>query len=110
MTPRWLQTREVTVEGLAEARNPKISRKRASESKVAIAFKYCYYQIDTTKPSFRDVFRKGEHRASERWINTIYDDFQESCPNQKTRNLIPRETILEVLWHSGGRHKGWLDH
>ena len=35
--PKMAPKREVTVEELAEARNPKISRKRAPESEVAIA-------------------------------------------------------------------------
>ncbi len=61
-------------------------------------FKYCSYQTDTTKQSFKDALRTGEHRASECWINSIYDNFQDKLLRPgKTRNLVTRETILEVL-------------
>ena len=79
-------------------RGPRITRKRAAGDNVAIAFKYCSYQIDTTKKSFKDALRRGEHRASECWINTIYDNFQDKLLRpDKTKNVITRETILEVL-------------
>ncbi len=85
-------------EDTTKAKDPKISRKRAAEDNVAIAVKYCSYQIDTTKKSFKDALRKGEHRASECWINTIYDNFQDKLLRpEKTKNVITRESILEVL-------------
>ena len=74
--PEKAAKRKPTAEELAEVRGPRITRKR-SRDKVAIALKYCSYQIDTTKKSFKDALRKGEHRASECWINTIYDNFQD---------------------------------
>ena len=65
---------------------------------MAIAFKYCSYQIETTKKSFKDALRKGQNRASECWINAIYDNFQDRLLRpDKTKNVITRETILEVL-------------
>ncbi len=65
---------------------------------MAIAFKYCSYQIDSTKQSFKEALHKGEHRASECWINTIYDNFQDKLLRpDKTKNVVTRETILEVL-------------
>ena len=72
--PKKAAKRKPTAEELAEVRGPRITRKRSGD-KVAIAFKYCSYQIDTTKKSFKDALRKGEHRASECWINT--DNFQD---------------------------------
>ena len=96
--PKKAAKRKPTAEELAEVRGPRITRKRAAGDKVAIAFKYCSYQIDTTKKSFKDALRKGEHRASECWINTIYDNFQDKLLRpDKTKNVITRETILEVL-------------
>ena len=95
--PKKAAKRKPTAEELAEVRGPRITRKRSGD-KVAIAFKYCSYQIDTTKKSFKDALRKGEHRASECWINTIYDNFQDKLLRpDKTKNVITRETILEVL-------------
>ena len=45
-----------------------------------------------------DALRKGELRASECWINTIYDNFQDKLLRpDKTKNIITRETILDVL-------------
>ena len=76
-----------------EAKDPKISRKRANGDKVAIAFTYCSYQIDTKKPSFKDALHKGEHRASE---------------PDKTKNAITREAILEVLGRTEDDIKGGL--
>ena len=75
-----------------------LTRKRAGGDKVAIAFKYCSCQIDSTKQSFKEALRKGEHRVSECWINTIYDNFQDKLLRpDKTKNVITRETILDVL-------------
>ena len=64
---------------------------------MAIAFKYCSCQIDSTKQSFKEALAsKGEHRVSECWINTIYDNFQDKLLRpDKTKNVITRETILE---------------
>ena len=75
---------------------------------MAIAFKYCSYNIDTTKESFREALQKGEHRPSECWINTIYDNFNKLLRPNKTKNLITRETILEV--QDGGEHHRRTDH
>jgi len=91
------QAKTGVLEEPTEAKDPKISRKRSGD-KVAIAFKYCSYQLDTAKRSFKDALRKGEHRASECWINTIYDNFKDKLLRpDKTKNVITRETILQVL-------------
>ena len=96
--PKKAAKRKPTAEELAEARGPRITRKRSGD-KVAIAFKYCSCQIDSTKQSFKEALAsKGEHRASECWINTIYDNFQDKLLRpDKTKNVITRETILDVL-------------
>jgi hypothetical protein len=103
--------RRVFTEESTEAKDPKIRQEASAGDKVAIAFKYCSYQIDTTKQSFKDALRKGEHRASECWINTIYDNFQDKLLRQdKTKNAITRETILEVLGRTEADIKDGLKH
>ena len=39
----------------AAAIDPKDTKKRASGDKVAIQFKYCSYQLDLSKRTFRDA-------------------------------------------------------
>ena len=80
--PQKAAKRKPTADELAAVRGPRRTRKRAGGDKVAIAFKYCYCQIDSTKQSFKEALHKGEHRVSECWINTIYDTSRTSCSDQ----------------------------
>ena len=57
--PKMAPKRKPTTEELMAVRGPRRTRKRAGD-KVAIAFKYCSYNIDTTKESFKEALRKGE--------------------------------------------------
>ena len=78
--------------------DPKETRKRASGDKVAIQFKYCSTELDLSKRTFREALRKSNHHVSECWINTLYDNYEQTLlRTEKKRNLITRETILEVL-------------
>ena len=78
--------------------DPKETRKRASGDKVAIQFKYCSTQLDLSKRTFREALRKSSHHVSEPCINTVYDNYEQTLlRTEKKRNLITRETILDVL-------------
>jgi hypothetical protein len=78
--------------------DPVETKKRSAGEKVAIAFKYASYMIDATKPSFKEALRNSSHTESECWINTLYDNFKDKLLRpDKTKNLITRETILDVL-------------
>ena len=82
----------------AEGLDPKRTRKRASAEKVAIQFRYCSHVLDTTKPTFREALRRGEHREHECWINALFDAYGKKLLRpDKTQNLITRETILKLL-------------
>ena len=50
--PKKAVKRKATTEERRAVRNPMLTRKRAGGDKVAIAFKYCSCQIDSTKQSF----------------------------------------------------------
>ena len=90
--PKMAPKRKPTEEELVAVGGPRRTRKRAGD-KVAIAFK----NIDATKESFKETLRKEEHRPSECWINTIYDNFNKLLRADKTKNIITMETALEVL-------------
>ncbi|MFM7986042.1 MAG: hypothetical protein ACKPKO_42685, partial [Candidatus Fonsibacter sp.] len=78
--------------------DPEETPKRASGDKVAIQFKYCSHQLDLRKRTFREAQKKGNHHVSECWINTLYDNYEQTLlRSDKQKNLITRETILEVL-------------
>ena len=80
------------------AADPEESPKRAAGEKVTIQFKYCSHQLDLSKTTFREALRKGNHHVSECWINTLYDNYEQTLlRSDKRKNLITRETILEVL-------------
>ena len=80
------------------AADPQETRKRASGGKVAIQFKYCSNQLDLSKRTFRDALQKGRHHVSECWINTLYDNYEQTLlRTDKKKNLVTREAILEVL-------------
>ncbi|MFM7978307.1 MAG: hypothetical protein ACKPKO_03245, partial [Candidatus Fonsibacter sp.] len=71
---------------------------RASGGKVAIQFHYCSHQLNLNKRTFRNALHKGNHHVSECWVNTLYDNYEQTLPRpDKQHNLITRETILEVL-------------
>ena len=75
-----------------------VETKKRSGEKVAIAFKYCSHQIDAFKPSFKEAIRVSSHAPSECWINTLYDNFKDKLLRpDKTKNLITRKKILDVL-------------
>ena len=80
------------------AADPQETRKHASGDKVAIQFKYCSTQLGLSKRTFRDALQKGRHHVSECWINALYDNYEHTLlRTDKKKNLITRETILEVL-------------
>ena len=83
-----------------EARNPRQVRQRAAGDKVAIQFKYSHTQLDLTKQTFRDALRKSKHHRSECWLNSIYECYGQKdglLDPDKTKNVITRESILELL-------------
>ena len=82
------------------ARNPRQVRQRAAGDKVAIHFRYSCSQLDLTNRTFREALQKSNHRRSECWINSIYEHY--ACKDalldpDKTKNVITREDILELL-------------
>ena len=80
------------------AADPQATRKRASGDKVAIQFKYCSNELDLSKGTFRDALHKSRHHVSECWINTLYDNSEQTLlRTEKKKNVITRETILNVL-------------
>ncbi|MFM7984621.1 MAG: hypothetical protein ACKPKO_35390, partial [Candidatus Fonsibacter sp.] len=81
--------------------DPKETPKRASADKVAIQFKYCSHQLDLSKKTFREALQRGNHHVSECWINTLYDNYEQTLlRTDKNKDLITRETILDVLGRS----------
>ncbi|MFM7979523.1 MAG: hypothetical protein ACKPKO_09430, partial [Candidatus Fonsibacter sp.] len=52
--------------------------KRAYGNKVAIQFKYCSHQLDLSKRTFREALQKGNHHVIECWINTLYDNYEQT--------------------------------
>ena len=91
----WAATGGVKRDG---ATDPQETRKRASGDKVAIQFKYCSNQLDLSKRTFRDALHKSRHHVSECWINTLYDNSEQTLlRTEKKKNVITRETILNVL-------------
>jgi hypothetical protein len=58
--------------------NPEETPKRAAGNKVAIQFKYCSHQLDLSKRTFREALHKGNHHVSECWINTLYDNYEQT--------------------------------
>jgi hypothetical protein len=115
MTDKHFQDRELTAPGYLDGiylldwtdkgkvrggagGDPAASRKRAAGEKVAIQFRYCSNTADLSKRTFREALQKGSHHVSECWINTLYDNYQKTLLRpEKTKNLITRATILEVL-------------
>ena len=87
----------VAGDGKRKAPEDPIQTKKRSGDKVAIAFKYCSYQLDLSKKTFREALYKDNRKSSECWINTIFDNFSKLLRPDKTKNLITRETILKVL-------------
>ena len=84
--------------GAKEAIDPVETKKRSAGQKVAISFKYCSYQMDLSKATFREALRNTSHNSSECWINTLYDNFKDKLLRQdKTKNLVTREKILSIL-------------
>ena len=80
--------------------NPRRARQRAAGDKVAIQFKYSHTQLDLTKQTFRDALRKSKHHRSECWLNSIYECYGQKdglLDPDKTKNVITRESILELL-------------
>lgn len=91
------------------AADPVETKKRSAGEKVAIAFKYCSYQIDAMKETFKEALRNSSHAESECWINTLYDNFKDKLLRpDKTKNLITREKILQVLGKTEGDIKDGL--
>ena len=115
MTDKNFQNREMTAPGYLDGiylldwtdkgkvrggpgGDPAASRKRAAGEKVAIQFRYCSNTADLSKRTFREALQKGSHHVSECWINTLYDNYEQTLlRSDKQQNLITRETILEVL-------------
>ncbi|MFM7984641.1 MAG: hypothetical protein ACKPKO_35490, partial [Candidatus Fonsibacter sp.] len=88
----WSQERR------AAATDPEETPKRASNDKVAIQVKCCSHQLDLSKRTFREALQKGNHHVSECWINTLYDNYEQTLLRSDNKtNLITTETILEVL-------------
>ncbi|MFM7979241.1 MAG: hypothetical protein ACKPKO_07990, partial [Candidatus Fonsibacter sp.] len=58
--------------------DPEETPKRASGDKVAIQFKYCSHQLDQSNMTFREALNIGNHHGIECWINTLYDNYEQT--------------------------------
>ena len=73
----------------ATAADPKEACKRASGDKVAIQFKYCSTELGLSKRTFREALQKSNHHDNECWINTLYDNYEQTLLRaEKKRNLL----------------------
>ncbi|MFM7987970.1 MAG: hypothetical protein ACKPKO_52520, partial [Candidatus Fonsibacter sp.] len=66
---------------------PEETPKRASGDKVALQFKYCSHQLDLSKRTLREALKKGNHHVSERWINTLYDNYEQTLLRTSSNNF-----------------------
>jgi hypothetical protein len=93
----WKQSKRASE---VEAKDPlKIRLKDAV--KVGLDFKYCYYKLDTDKPTFKDALAISSYKPNECWINAIVEKYGESLMRSKKRsNVVNRETILKLVGRS----------
>ena len=59
---KWVEMPKLSKE---EGNDPKKLRKRESGEKVAIQYRYCSHELDTSKSSFKEALQKSNHNASE---------------------------------------------
>ena len=56
------------------------------------------YRIRSVTKTFKDLIEKKHYIKNECWINILYDFYGDNLLSQeKKRNLITREIILEIL-------------
>ena len=76
---------------------PRLTRKRGDD-KIMIQYRYASNQIDVSKDTMEAAIKNNKYVENECWINSIYDFYHDTLlrPDKK-KNMITRETILQVL-------------
>ena len=78
--------------------DPASTAKRAAGQKLTIDYKYTCNALDLTKDTFEEAIKLEHYREDECWVNALYDFYEDNLLSpDKKRNLINRDTILDVL-------------
>ena len=65
--------------------------------KMSMNNKYIKTNLDTSFDTFVEAIAKKHHVVNECWIDTIVDVYGDSLMSSKRKEIVTRETILEII-------------
>ena len=66
-------------------------------SNVSIYHRYIHTPIRMSEETIQQAIKKGNYIENECWINTLTDFYADTIMNERTRNRLTRDKIIEIL-------------
>ena len=73
---------------------------------VSIYRRYVHTPVATSAQTVREAIEKGHHIDNECWINVLSDFYADTIMNERTRNRLTREKVIETIGRDGFSQKG----
>ena len=111
MTDTHFKNREQVARGYLDAimvlsydKKPEIARaaplttRKRSDDQLMIQYNYASNTIDVAQDTMKEAMENKRYVKNECWLNSIYDFYHDSLlSTEKKRDMVTRETILQVL-------------
>ena len=93
----YLRKYELISTDIIEPINP-LTRRQRNTQKIDMCYYYINTELDLSQKTFQASIERKHYVKNECWINTLYDFYGDNLLSQeRKRNLITREIILEIL-------------
>ena len=73
---------------------------------VSIYHRYIHTPITTSAQTIKQAISKGHYIDNECWINLLTDFYADTIMNERTRNRLTREKVIEIVGRSDFSEKG----
>lgn len=75
-------------------------------SHVSIYQRYIHTPITTSAQTIKEAIHKGHYIDNECWINLLTDVYSDTKMNERTRNRLTREKVIEIIGRNDFHFKG----
>ena len=73
---------------------------------VSIYHRYIHTSITPNTETIKEAINKGHHIDNECWINLLTDFYADTIMNERTRNRLTREKVIEIIGRDDFHERG----
>ena len=73
---------------------------------VSIYHRYIHTPITTNAETVKEAINKGHYIENECWINLLTDFYADTVMNERTRNRLTRDKVIEIIGRTDFSQKG----